>query len=171
MNKFKIKVNNEESRIIQATLFNLGYTWVDGDIAILDNINYLIFTVVNDRYYSLFYVTDKKRFDAEDLPEITIDEFREMFGSDVVQMPLSRNYFKSKGFQEFPHITVGNSLFYELSRNRIIVIGSPETPNEMLFISQLNDKKGIDDSVCIHNCDYNGYLTEDKLNSLLKFFS
>lgn len=88
-------------------------------------------------------------------------------------MPLSRQFFKDKGFQEFPHITIGNCLFYELSRNRIITVGSAETPNEMMFISQRNEQNDriIDDCVCIHNYDYDGYLTERKLNALLIFFS
>ena len=87
-------------------------------------------------------------------------------------MPLSRDYFKSKGFKEFPHITVGDLLFFELSRRRIITVGCAETHNEMLFMSKRNDidDKITEDCICLHNYDYDGFLTEEKLEKLLSFF-
>lgn len=87
--------------------------------------------------------------------------------------PLSRDYFLDKGFQEIPFPNVGNCLFYDLGRNRVILIGSVATPNEMVSICQRNEENNriIEDSVIIHNYDFDGYLTERKLNALFIFFS
>lgn len=73
------------------------------------------------------------------------------------------------GFKKIPHYTVMDSLTYELGRNRILSFGSIGTPNEMLYVGQLNDKgTDYDDLVCLHNYDYDGYMTVSRLKSLIK---
>lgn len=64
------------------------------------------------------------------------------------------------------------SLKYHLSRNRFISILSVGTPNEVVFLcSRYADSGGVvDDLVCIHNFDYDGILTRDKIDYLINYF-
>ena len=73
------------------------------------------------------------------------------------------------GFQHFPHFTVGNIMVYNLGRNRHLSIGSVGTPNEMLFIVEhhSNLQSQIENLICLHNYDYDGYLSKSKLNDLI----
>jgi len=74
------------------------------------------------------------------------------------------------GFEKLPHFTIVNSLIYKLGRNRHLSIGNLGTPNEMLFICETkedNDKE-ITDLVCLHNYDYDGYLSKSQLEMLIK---
>ncbi len=73
------------------------------------------------------------------------------------------------GFKEIPHFTVTNSVIYPLGRNRHLSAGSVGTPNEMLFISATDDKdeRKITDLICLHNYDYDGFLTIEKVKSLI----
>jgi len=73
------------------------------------------------------------------------------------------------GFERIPHFTVANALIYQLGRNRRLSIGCIGTPNEMLFICEfdLNDFRKTTDLVCLHNYDYDGYLTKEKLENLI----
>lgn len=86
-------------------------------------------------------------------------------------MPLSRKFFKGIGFQEYPHKTVDSGLFLDIGRNRLITVGSVGTPNEMLWICQKDSDTKITDLVCLHNYDYDGFLTNEKVYSLLSFFA
>ena len=74
------------------------------------------------------------------------------------------------GFKEIPHFTVGNMVTYDLKRKRILSAGSVGTPNEMLFICEIDEKndKKITDLICLHNYDYDGYLTIEKVKSLIE---
>lgn len=76
------------------------------------------------------------------------------------------------GFTKIPHFTITDSLIYELSRNRHISVGSIGTPNEMVWLCQTNykDKTNITDLVCLHNYDYDGYITEDKIKKIISIF-
>jgi hypothetical protein len=73
------------------------------------------------------------------------------------------------GFKELPHFSIMNSLIYDLGRNRQLSIGSIGTPNEMMFICELDENTStkITDLVCIHNYDYDGYMTMNRLKHLL----
>lgn len=77
------------------------------------------------------------------------------------------------GFKELPHFTITSSLVYDLGRNRHLSLDCVGTPNEMLFISEVNEEhsKFIDDAVVLSNYDYDGYLTLEKLTLLLSFFA
>jgi len=63
------------------------------------------------------------------------------------------------------------SLKYHLPRNRFISILSAGTPNEVVFLcSGYADSGGVDDLVCVHNYDYDGFLTRDKIDYLINYF-
>lgn len=73
------------------------------------------------------------------------------------------------GFKTIPHFTVMNSLIYDLGRDRHLSCSNIESPNEMLFICEVDslDPKKITDCICLHNFDYDGYLTITKLKSII----
>lgn len=73
------------------------------------------------------------------------------------------------GFEKLPHFTVADNLIYKLGRNRHLSIGCLGTPNETLFIceSDPSDYRKITDVICLHNFDYDGYLTKSKLETLI----
>lgn len=88
---------------------------------------------------------------------------------DNKQEKPDREYLKNLGFKELPHDTIMNSMVLDLGRRRTLSVGCLGEPNEMVFISEHdhNDQKKITDSVCLHNWDYDGYLTKGKLQNLL----
>jgi len=73
------------------------------------------------------------------------------------------------GFEPIPTFTIANSHIYKLGRHRHISVGNVGTPNEMAWICETNDQneRDITDAICIHNYDYDGYLTEDKLRTII----
>ena len=85
---------------------------------------------------------------------------------------MEREKLLELGFKELPHATIGNIIVFDVGRRRHLSLGSLGTPNEMMYLCETNlgDDKQIDDLICIHNYDYDGYLTEDKLGLLISFF-
>jgi hypothetical protein len=85
---------------------------------------------------------------------------------------MDRDFLTKIGFQEYPYIVFGDGIFLDLGRRRILSISSIGTPHEMLFLCERNKTLDtvIDESICLHNYDYDGYLTKEKLYSLLSFF-
>lgn len=77
------------------------------------------------------------------------------------------------GFEELPNFTIMNSLIFKLSRNRQLSFGSIGTPNEMLFICQIDDKndKKITDLITLHNYDYDGLMSIEKLKNVINVLS
>lgn len=77
------------------------------------------------------------------------------------------------GFKEIPHFTINNAVIFSLGRNRHLSAGCVGTPNEMIFICEtdIKDETKITDLVCVHNYDFDGYLTERKLYSLVNILS
>ena len=73
------------------------------------------------------------------------------------------------GFKELPHFTIGNSLIFDLGRRRYLTLSSFATPNEILFIGELDDKndKEVTDLICIWNYDYDGYITEERIKNII----
>ena len=73
------------------------------------------------------------------------------------------------GFEKLSHFTIMNSLIYKLGRNRYLSIGCVGTPNEMLYIYETDDDQPnkIVDLVCLHNFDYDGFLSKSKLETLI----
>lgn len=86
---------------------------------------------------------------------------------------LNKEQVLELGFKELPHKNLLNSLVFDLDRRRHLSIGCLGTPNEMMYVCEVNmsDDKQIDDLVCIWNYDYDGYLTLDKLTVLLSFLA
>ena len=84
-----------------------------------------------------------------------------------------RQQLLSIGFKEIPHFTIGNNLNYDLGRFRQLSLSSIETPCEMMFITQIDDEnpKKITDLVVLHNYDYDGYLTFEKVESLINLLA
>ena len=73
------------------------------------------------------------------------------------------------GFKEIPHFTVSNSVTYSLGRHRQLSAACVGTPNEMLWIVEIDDQdeKNLTDCICLHNYDYDGYLTIDKVKKII----
>lgn len=73
------------------------------------------------------------------------------------------------GFEKIPHFTVGNTVIYDLGRRRSLSASCVGTPNEMLWVCAIDkeDEKVITDLVCLHNYDYDGYLTIEKVKTLI----
>jgi hypothetical protein len=92
-----------------------------------------------------------------------------LFNNDIKPKPLTEQQLLDIGFEKMPHFTVMNSLTYDLGRNRSISIGCVGTPNEMLFIRE-GDGNNTDDLVSLHNFDYDGVLTIDKVEDLIEWF-
>lgn len=66
------------------------------------------------------------------------------------------------------HYTVTGAIVYDLGRGRQLSLGCAGTPNEMLFLTQLNDSgDGITDCIVIHNYDYDGILTINKMKLII----
>lgn len=74
------------------------------------------------------------------------------------------------GFEVIPHFTVTNAHIYKLGRHRHLSIGCAGTPNEMMFICSTDDKdeRKITDLICLHNYDYDGYMTIEYVENVIK---
>ena len=75
------------------------------------------------------------------------------------------------GFKQNEHYTVVNILNLDIGRNRLLSIGSVGTPNEMMFIAEIGTEDTFSDIICLHNYDYDGFLTKEKLMLILNFFN
>lgn len=82
---------------------------------------------------------------------------------------MSRNELIEMGFKEMEHFTVGNSLTFELGRNRHLSVSCLGDPNETVFICEVDkfEPKKINDLICLHNYDYDGYVTIQKITLLI----
>ena len=69
------------------------------------------------------------------------------------------------GFKPIKHFNIGNNVVFNIDQNRTISASQIGTPNEMVFICEHdhNDHTIITDLVRIHNYDYDGYLTLERL--------
>lgn len=70
------------------------------------------------------------------------------------------------GFKTLPHATIGKNVVYDLTNGRQLSATCVGNPNEMLFLNDINNGR-ITDVIPIHNYDYDGYLTEEKLKAIL----
>lgn len=75
------------------------------------------------------------------------------------------------GFKELPHQTVMGSIVYELKRRRVLSIGCLGQGNEVIFLCE-KSKVGdhYTDLICLHNRDFDGLLTLDRLKMIVDFF-
>jgi len=74
------------------------------------------------------------------------------------------------GFKEIPHFTVTNALDYDLGRDRRLSFGAIGTPNEMLWLCQQehDNYEETTDLICLHNYDYDGYITLEEVENIIK---
>ena len=85
---------------------------------------------------------------------------------------LNNKKLQEIGFEAIPHFTIGNNMIYNLPRNRQLSISSAGTPNEFMVINDTNENNPniIENIIIPHNYDYDGYLSESKLNNLINWF-
>jgi len=91
------------------------------------------------------------------------------YDSDLMEgIKLTEDWLIKLGFERLPHFTVTNSIIKNIGRNRVISVGSVGTPNEMIWLCEIDpfDPKHITDLVCLHNYDYDGILTVHKIQNL-----
>lgn len=102
----------------------------------------------------------------EDKPGIGGNTFKLVFTIDTFNVV--RRLIKL-GFKESPHLILTNNLIYDLGRNRQLSFSCIGTPNEMLFLCELNeeDNRKIDDLICLRNYDYDGYTTVEEIEQLI----
>lgn len=83
---------------------------------------------------------------------------------------MNKQDFIEMGFKAIPTFNVGNALNYDLKRRRHLSATSIGTPNEMLFICSTNkeNNKEITDVIVLHNFDYDGLLTKEKVEAIIK---
>lgn len=78
---------------------------------------------------------------------------------------MNREEVIALGFVPLSTYTIMNSLTYDLGRHRFLSVGSVGTPNEMVFIYERDpvNPKTILELIPLHNYDYDGQLTEERL--------
>jgi hypothetical protein len=88
---------------------------------------------------------------------------------------LTNDYLIKVGFVPFPTFTIGNNVTYDLGRGRFLSGSSIGTPNEMMFIEEVEERekdgvihKVVTDVISLHNYDYDGYLSEDRLKLFMQ---
>jgi len=78
------------------------------------------------------------------------------------------------GFKRLSHWTVNNAHVYNIGRGRELSVGDVGTPNEVVAIVGRPRTQGdisLADVVILHNYDYDGYMTVERLRRLLDWFS
>jgi hypothetical protein len=83
--------------------------------------------------------------------------------------PLKNADLIALGFEEIPHFTIGHQIFYRLGRRRLLQAGNIGDFNEMVTISTYdpNDEKNITNCIVVHNFDFDGFLTIEKVQALI----
>jgi hypothetical protein len=83
---------------------------------------------------------------------------------------MTREQLLELGFKELPHFTINKSLQYNLGRNKVLSIGSIGTPNEMIFLCEMDteDNKKCNDLIVLRNYDYDGYTTLEEVKLIIK---
>ena len=87
-------------------------------------------------------------------------------------LPITREYALSIGFKEQPIFTIDHGIYYDVGRRRTLNIGDVGTPNEMLYLCETNEDGDTqeNDVIVLHNYDYDGQLSDAKLNKIISFF-
>ena len=62
------------------------------------------------------------------------------------------------------------SLKYYLHRKRFISVFCVGTPNEAMYLCHSDSSDIVVDLVCVHNSDYDGMLSRDKIDYLINYF-
>lgn len=87
---------------------------------------------------------------------------------NIEPIPLTEEWLVKFGFEPLPFANILNSYNKSIGRNRILSVTNCGTPNEMIWICELNatDSEKIDDLVCIRNYDYDKYTHVHQLQNL-----
>ena len=74
------------------------------------------------------------------------------------------------GFEKIKHFTIMNSCTYDLGRRRFLSASCVGTPNENMCIYEVDRDNNVEitNLVCLHNWDYDGFLTIEKVKSLIE---
>tara|TARA_R110000851_G_scaffold87648_1_gene191056 strand:- start:21205 stop:21501 length:297 start_codon:yes stop_codon:yes gene_type:complete len=76
------------------------------------------------------------------------------------------------GFKPIPHFTIGDSVTYDLGRNRYLSVNSAGTPNEMLFLCEREPNKVVvNNLIVLSNYDYDGLLTVKRVDDLIELLT
>jgi len=83
-------------------------------------------------------------------------------------IPLTEEWLVRAGGKRLPFPSILNPLIFDIGRNRILSCGCVGTPNEMIWICEVNatDSQKIDDLVCVHNYDYDGYMPVHRFQNI-----
>jgi hypothetical protein len=82
---------------------------------------------------------------------------------------LNEHALIERGFKSKPNLVLGKIFWLSVGRDREISVSCIGTPNEMMV---LNEKEGFRlTCIVIHNYDYDGFLTEQKLDALISVFN
>ena len=83
---------------------------------------------------------------------------------------ITREQLERLGFKDVPNFTIMNAMTLELGRRRRLTVGDIGNPNEVMFICEMDpdDTRKTTDLVCVHNYDYDGYLTKTKVLMLIR---
>lgn len=127
-----------------------------------------LYTITHNRDEEPFIMENKtlQTMTEEEIPGIDRSIFKLVFTIDTFNVV--RRLIKL-GFKEVPHLILTNNLIYDLGRNRQLSFSNIGTPNEMLFLCELNkeDDRKIDELICLRNYDYDGYTTVEEIEQLI----
>lgn len=86
---------------------------------------------------------------------------------------LTRDDLLDIGFEDIPHFTIGGNMLYDLGRHKQLSITDIGNCGEMLWLTEVNphDNKDVTDVINLHNFDYDGYLSIDRLNEFISVLS
>jgi hypothetical protein len=98
---------------------------------------------------------------------------------DASNFDITKEKLLYLGFTDIPHKTIGNTMVKDLGRGRSLSLSNLGNPNEFLVISSrdnwMEDPSPLNqlqsDVITLHNYDYDGYITFNKLESLCKLLS
>lgn len=99
---------------------------------------------------------------------VTMERHGDEFHLDEISpIPLTEDWLVKLGFKGYSHFTVMNSKYIELGRGREISIGCVGTPNEMVYLIELDvDGRTINDIITLRNFDYDGRTYVHQLQNL-----
>lgn len=83
---------------------------------------------------------------------------------------LSKGDLESIGFKALKHFTVGEQSKIQLSRGRFLSAMCVGQGNESIWLGHKDNDGEITDLVCVHNRDYDGFITLEKLKALIDWF-
>lgn len=83
---------------------------------------------------------------------------------------LSNSDIISIGFKPSSRFAVGKQCLYQLSRSRYLSAMCIGQGNESVWLCHKGKGSEITDIICIHNRDYDGFITLEKLKTLIEWF-